>query len=63
VTLPHEFGNPVTKPLQFGSSVTWATPDPEHFGNTIGGAFNGFALDDGSGVIVLDDGVSILLQD
>jgi len=51
ITLPHEFGNPVTwtpdpahfgnpmtngnDPTQFGNLVTWPTPDPAHFGNII----------------------------
>lgn len=50
VTLPKNFGTPVTLPHQFGitipnadpttdsNPVDWQTPNPAHFGNTIGGS-------------------------
>ena len=45
ITLPHEFNTPITLPHSFGNpipssgteqnKVTWATPNPAHFGNII----------------------------
>lgn len=67
ITLPHvfgtsvnsyePFGNDVTLPKNFGNPITL----PMNFGNIIGGGTSGFELEDNSGVIVLEDGTSVLL--
>jgi len=65
VTLPKNFGNPVELPKDFGNPVNWATPDPTHFGNLIGGGgagSSGFELEDISGLILLEDGNILLLE-
>lgn len=66
ITEPHEFGSPVTTPIDVGNPVTWPTPDPAHFGNIFNGVVppivSGFELEDGSGVILLEDGSILLLE-
>lgn len=75
ITLPHNFGNPVTAvPVNNGNpiptsgteqnQVTW-TLSPSHFGNIIGGGGgnpSGFELEDGSGVLLLETGDILLLE-
>lgn len=61
---PAHFGNPIPSDGNNQNVVDWS-PDPAHFGNIVGGGggtTNGFELEDGSGVILLEDG-SILLQE
>ena len=76
VTIPHEFSTPVTLPKDFGISipvsdptfnsnpVTWQ-PSPDHFGNVfnpVPPSASGFELEDNSGVILLEDGDTLLLE-
>jgi hypothetical protein len=77
ITEPHDFGNDVVEPHDFGNDVTW-TPSPSHFGNPVPlypttyvagstppsppSSANGFELEDGSGIILLEDGDVLLLE-
>lgn len=66
VKSPAHFGNP-EPPVDatFASNpVTWVK-SPTHFGNTIGGSFSsasGFLLENGTGVVLLEDGSILLLE-
>lgn len=74
VTLPKNFGNPITTPHDFGNDVTW-TPSSAHFGNPITlphdfgniiginpNLASGFELADGTGVLLLENGFILLLE-
>lgn len=77
VVRPSHFGNPVLLPMTFGNVVNWIVEPDEtmgylHFGNYLGGeipppniivsTYSGIELEDGSGLIVLEDGSIILLE-
>jgi len=53
VTLPIVFGNAVTLPKNFGNLIPWQPPTPP---------YSGFELEDDSGVILLEDGDVLLLE-
>ena len=70
---PAYFGNPVLLPLDFGNVVNWRVEPYQyygnlHFGNYIGytpvppSSVSGIELEDGSGLIVLENGDIILLE-
>ena len=58
-------GNLVTwlpTPMHFGNPVTWATPNPAHFGNIFGQSFGDFLLqEDGVSLFELEDGSGYIL--
>jgi hypothetical protein len=63
---PEHFGNPVVDgndPAQFGNDVDWPTPDPAHFGNIINpNSTSRFELENGTGVLLLESGDFLLLE-
>jgi hypothetical protein len=72
ITEPHEFGTPVTLPHDFGNDipssgtnendVTWL-PNSAHFGNVNPNVtYSGFELEDGSGILLLENGDVLLLE-
>lgn len=65
VPAPAHFGNPVpaTSATFNSNPVTWV-PTPSHFGNINPKttSVSGFLLEDGTGVILLEDGSILLLE-
>jgi hypothetical protein len=48
--------------MHFGNPVTWATPNPAHFGNIFGQSFGDFLLqEDGVSLFELEDGSGYIL--
>jgi len=66
--MPVGTGNILNLPVVYGNLVTWV-PSPAHFGNAIPyvpptppSSASGFELEDGSGIILLEDGDEFLLE-